>query len=641
MKYLILCFFLISSLNNAIGQAYQIDTIQYVGHSEDFYDLVIVAEGYTVAEMELFRTDARNIPAIMAENNAYQPVMNQLNIFSISTPSEESGISLIAYDPQPTEPIQETILKNTFFGIYFRNSYRAYFLDDSIQLKTHQVLGEHIPFSDVALILTNEPIGSGRATYTGVAVAGRPKGDIWSKYVINHELAHSIGGLSDAYYAGKEEGFNKTTNSDPNSIKWKHLLDSEEVGIDSITPGVYIPNVECFMIDANPNYACPVCRARIKESIADVSKRLPTPHRVYHLETDTSAKTQTFEWDAIPGATHYEVIYHLYWRNELITACSETNQITFSLLPEDFAMTVWHPGNTDCCYGASVSIRAYNATASTYYTQYNQNISFEEMVEIPEVAAITKKSETAYHLDFIQNEALIQAILIRLYNEDGHFSEILTPQKSIDLNGLRKDGNYQFQVAAVYPDNINLNNSSPFSPLMPLAEMIDNDEDGFTTVDDCDDNNSAINPNQLEITYNGIDDDCNPATLDDDLDQDGFVLADDCDDTNSAINPNATEIANNDIDEDCDGNQLTSGTYEIANTTIKIYPNPATHYVRIDVENRLNYSAKLYDLTGKLLHTGSNISNIDLSDFPSGTYLLEILDLDAGQRIMERIVVGR
>ena len=79
----------------------------------------------------------------------------------------------------------------------------------------------------------------------------------------------------------------------------------------------------------------------------------------------------------------------------------------------------------------------------------------------------------------------------------------------------------------------------------------DQDEDGFIADEDCDDTNSAINPDQTEITYNGIDDDCNPLTLDDDLDQDGFFLADDCDDTNASINPDQSEITYNGIDDDC------------------------------------------------------------------------------------------
>ncbi len=69
---------------------------------------------------------------------------------------------------------------------------------------------------------------------------------------------------------------------------------------------------------------------------------------------------------------------------------------------------------------------------------------------------------------------------------------------------------------------------------------------------DCDDTNSFINPGTTELVYNGIDDDCNPLTLDDDLDGDGFLLADDCDDHNAEINPDAIEKCDA-VDNNCNG----------------------------------------------------------------------------------------
>ena len=79
----------------------------------------------------------------------------------------------------------------------------------------------------------------------------------------------------------------------------------------------------------------------------------------------------------------------------------------------------------------------------------------------------------------------------------------------------------------------------------------DIDQDGFALANDCDDNNPNINPGQTEVPYDGIDNDCNPLTLDDDLDQDGYDSSYDCDDNNPNVSPGQTEIPYNGIDDDC------------------------------------------------------------------------------------------
>jgi N-acetylneuraminic acid mutarotase len=173
-----------------------------------------------------------------------------------------------------------------------------------------------------------------------------------------------------------------------------------------------------------------------------------------------------------------------------------------------------------------------------------------------------------------------------------------------------------------------------------LASIVDTDQDGFNSYEDCDDDNPDVNPDQAEVPYNGIDDDCNDATLDDDLDQDGFILADDCDDTNEDINPDAEEIPNNGIDEDCDGSDLVSSIHEFSNATIKIYPNPAIDWINIDVSGNLKYKATLYDLQGRLVMSTTNQSDIDIQSLPLGIYVIAIRDLDSDQELLERIVIG-
>ncbi|MEL6346105.1 MAG: MopE-related protein [Myxococcota bacterium] len=112
-----------------------------------------------------------------------------------------------------------------------------------------------------------------------------------------------------------------------------------------------------------------------------------------------------------------------------------------------------------------------------------------------------------------------------------------------------------------------------------LAELTDNDGDGFSFVDgDCDDQDETIAPGLAE-RCDGIDNNCDGIIDEDsvdetewyfDRDEDGFgdsaqqvtacappaeYVADggDCDDLDGEISPSAEEICNDGVDNDCDG----------------------------------------------------------------------------------------
>lgn len=83
--------------------------------------------------------------------------------------------------------------------------------------------------------------------------------------------------------------------------------------------------------------------------------------------------------------------------------------------------------------------------------------------------------------------------------------------------------------------------------------LTDDDGDGLSEDEgDCDDTDADISPEAEETPYDGIDNDCDEETLDDDLDGDGFLAEDDCDDDDAGIYPGASEDYTDGIDNDCD-----------------------------------------------------------------------------------------
>jgi N-acetylneuraminic acid mutarotase len=78
--------------------------------------------------------------------------------------------------------------------------------------------------------------------------------------------------------------------------------------------------------------------------------------------------------------------------------------------------------------------------------------------------------------------------------------------------------------------------------------------------------------------------------------------------------------------------------HELTNSAIRIYPNPATDFINIDVPTNLKYHTNIYDLNGRLISSSKNNSIIEIQTLPLGVYLIEITDLDSDYKVIEKII---
>lgn len=266
----------------ASRQTARVDSVYMVrSPREDAIDVVLLSEGYTVAERDSFLNHARVAVDEIMSYEPWRQSADRWNFVAVFTPSADSGVSV---------PAKGQWL-DTAFGSHFSTFYSARYLTTPRVWALHDA-AEGVPYEHIIVLANTDEYGGGGIYNNYTLTAARNE---WFRPVVVHEFGHSFGGLADEYfYDGDvmEDSYpqdiepwepNITTLVDFGS-KWRYLLDDSvpvptppaqmgkyPVGVYEgggySAKGVYRPAFECRMRNNSYPTFCGACASALTRLI--------------------------------------------------------------------------------------------------------------------------------------------------------------------------------------------------------------------------------------------------------------------------------------------------------------------------------------------------------------------------------------
>jgi hypothetical protein len=200
------------------------------GTPEKKVDLLILGDGYSKAEMQKFRDDAKHYSDVLFGTSPFRERKKDFNVWTIEVESAESGID---------KPGKNEWKENTLGTMYDTFGSARYILTE--ENRTLRDIAGQVPYDAIAILVNDNRYGGGGIynLYTTCFTKTDAKGMEWQMdYVFVHELGHSFGGLGDEYYTSSvsytdfyQSGVepwepNLTAATNRAGLKWSSLVDA-------------------------------------------------------------------------------------------------------------------------------------------------------------------------------------------------------------------------------------------------------------------------------------------------------------------------------------------------------------------------------------------------------------------------------
>ncbi|TDW94761.1 IgA peptidase M64 [Kribbella pratensis] len=199
--------------------------IQVTGPAASRFNLVVMGDGYTAAELPKFREQLDKHLNILWSIEPFKSYRNYVNVYAVEIASPESGVDC---DPGLTDPKRDTPLQMGFWGGCNPSSVQRLLTVSQAAATQYADLvpGTTSANRQILAIGNSDTYGGAGGTY-----ATASGGNALSALITPHELGHSLGGLQDEYdyYARGERGA-PYVGPEPSSIH--HTLLTEKQMLD-------------------------------------------------------------------------------------------------------------------------------------------------------------------------------------------------------------------------------------------------------------------------------------------------------------------------------------------------------------------------------------------------------------------------
>lgn len=256
-------------IEKKVASSVEHEYVHYAGDPHECIDVVILAEGYTAAEMDIFREDARATVEALLSHEPFGQLRDRMNYLAVMPASLDSGVSI------PREGVWKKTAVSSNFDTFYVNRY----LTTSEVFALHDIL-EGLPYEHIIILANTDTYGGG-GIYNSYTLTTAHHALF--KPVVVHEFGHSFGALADEYaYAGDEDPYyfpdvepweqNITTKFDFAS-KWQDMLDEGVKGVGLFegagyqAKNVWRPARDCRMRTNQAGAFCPVCQRAIERII--------------------------------------------------------------------------------------------------------------------------------------------------------------------------------------------------------------------------------------------------------------------------------------------------------------------------------------------------------------------------------------